>query len=375
MENPKNSTGGFVKSAVTTIIGLAVFIGSVRFSGQVDVLRFVTLFSVLAVFFALLGFIITSFKVIIFKTIFRKSVAVISFLFMTAAIVTHICLYLGAPYETRFNDLENVKNYERFEDGGAIISSVIERYVNSPTWSVDQNTLGDFFFGEMHDYVYVTIKGTLSGMDTEIVYSVKNIITQKQFFKINYTYYIELVRITCDGKDLSRPRAVLLERLLFDAFEQNYSRINRYFDDVIGDNFSDWLFSSDNSSIHPQNNSNHPPETQGFIGVHYVSIEDAWIYEGNPSGDYITVEVAFTNNSDLPVSFDSVIKSAAYQNNFVCKNAPTHDERAKSDVEPGATVTVTKAFYVNDSSSTVEVEFTTRQISNSDIISEVFSID
>jgi len=373
MDNPK-TVSGFVKSAVTAVIGLIIFMGSVRFSGQADVLRFVTIFSVLTVLFAILGFMITSFKVIIFKKTFNKAGAVISFVFMTAAIIVHIYLYLGAPYETRFNDLENVKQYERFEDGGATISKVIERYIDSPDWSVDQNTLGDFFFGEIHDYTYITVRGRLSGESIEIVYSVKNEITNKQGSKINYTYYIELVRITYTDKDLSRARALLLERLLFDAFEQNYSRFNRYFEDNIDSDFSDWLFSG-NGIIPPQDNNNTPPETQGFLSVHYVSIEDAWIYEGGAQGDYVAIEVAFTNNSNIPVSFDSAVKSAAYQNDFVCRNAPAHDEFAQSDIEPGATVTVTKAFYVDNSSSSVEVEFTARGISNSDIISEIFSID
>ncbi len=129
-------------------------------------------------------------------------------------------------------------------------------------------------------------------------------------------------------------------------------------DDVFGDATSQ---SSDSDS---SDTSNNTLEGEGAVGDVYVSIISAEQGDTDYNGDdTVIVTYEWTNNSDESTSFMGSVEATAFQNGqeldeaFYTDDPDGYDSDSQySDVQSGATGTVTIAYVLSDDSSvTIEV--------------------
>lgn len=103
----------------------------------------------------------------------------------------------------------------------------------------------------------------------------------------------------------------------------------------------------------------------GNLGNFVCNVKESVIttdYEGNPA---LVVTYEFTNNSDEASSFDLSISDTAFQNGVSLEMAFMDDlEYEDKQIKPGVTIDVQKAYVLNDTENSVEIE-----------LSELFNMD
>lgn len=103
----------------------------------------------------------------------------------------------------------------------------------------------------------------------------------------------------------------------------------------------------------------------GNLGNFVCNVKESVIttdYEGNPA---LVVTYEFTNNSDEAASFDLSIADTAFQNGVSLEMAFMDDlEYEDKEIKPGVTIDVQKAYVLNDTENSVEIE-----------LSELFNMD
>lgn len=103
----------------------------------------------------------------------------------------------------------------------------------------------------------------------------------------------------------------------------------------------------------------------GNLGNFVCNVKESVIttdYEGNPA---LVVTYEFTNNSDEASSFDLSISDTAFQNGVILEMAFMDDlEYEDKQIKPGVTIDVQKAYVLNDTENSVEIE-----------LSELFNMD
>lgn len=103
----------------------------------------------------------------------------------------------------------------------------------------------------------------------------------------------------------------------------------------------------------------------GNLGNFVCNVKESVIttdYEGNPA---LVVTYEFTNNSDEAASFDLSIANTAFQNGVSLEMAFMDDlEYEDKEIKPGVTIDVQKAYVLNDTENSVEIE-----------LSELFNMD
>lgn len=102
-------------------------------------------------------------------------------------------------------------------------------------------------------------------------------------------------------------------------------------------------------------------DSSAELGSYNVSIEDAKLVNGD-DGDYIVVTFDFKNGSGADASFDGVIKANAFQTSGRLAPATTFETEGyeplsvAEQVKPGKSVTVQKAYKLEDTETPVDIE-------------------
>lgn len=103
----------------------------------------------------------------------------------------------------------------------------------------------------------------------------------------------------------------------------------------------------------------------GNLGDYVCNVKESVIttdYEGNPA---LVVTYEFTNNSSEATSFDMSIDDTAFQNGVGLEMTFLEDlEYEDTEIKPGVTIDVKKAYALNDTENDVEIE-----------VSELFGMD
>lgn len=133
-------------------------------------------------------------------------------------------------------------------------------------------------------------------------------------------------------------------------------------EDVLND--SDFSYYEDFSAEEPSDDGTVYVQ-DGNLGNFVCNVKESVIttdYEGNPA---LVVTYEFTNNSDEASSFDLSISDTAFQNGVSLEMAFMDDlEYEDKQIKPGVTIDVQKAYVLNDTENSVEIE-----------LSELFNMD
>lgn len=133
-------------------------------------------------------------------------------------------------------------------------------------------------------------------------------------------------------------------------------------EDVLTDN--DFSYYEDFSAEEPSDDGTVYVQ-DGNLGNFVCNVKESVIttdYEGNPA---LVVTYEFTNNSDEAASFDLSIADTAFQNGVSLEMAFMDDlEYEDKEIKPGVTIDVQKAYVLNDTENSVEIE-----------LSELFNMD
>ena len=119
---------------------------------------------------------------------------------------------------------------------------------------------------------------------------------------------------------------------------------------------------AEESSTAPESSEAPAAQDSGAIGDYTVSILDASLTKDYEDNDAIVISYEFTNNSDEAISFMVAIGAKAYQDGVELETAIiTGDDNYSSEdlmkeIKPGATLTVQKAFALDNTTSPVEAE-------------------
>lgn len=120
----------------------------------------------------------------------------------------------------------------------------------------------------------------------------------------------------------------------------------------------------------------HQTNLDYIIGDYIVDIGNAFVCNCHGK-DYILIKITWTNNSSNTTSFKLHLKTRAYQNDnelkavYKIKDCEYNLDDVLKFVKPGESYTVTKAFILNDLSTSVEVEVSCANI-NDKVIHKVF---
>lgn len=107
--------------------------------------------------------------------------------------------------------------------------------------------------------------------------------------------------------------------------------------------------------------SEAPAQDSGAVGDYNVSILDATLSKDYKDKDAIIVTYDFTNNGENETSFMVAISAKAYQDGIELESAIIMDDDFSSEdqmknIKPGATLTVQKAYVLDNNTSPVEIE-------------------
>lgn len=96
-------------------------------------------------------------------------------------------------------------------------------------------------------------------------------------------------------------------------------------------------------------------------------------YEGKPT---VIITYQYTNNADEAAAFDITFETAVFQNGIECSSDYIYDEDdGMKEIRPGTTITLTKSYVLNDTTSDIEVEVSGFISFDNTVITKTFTIN
>lgn len=131
----------------------------------------------------------------------------------------------------------------------------------------------------------------------------------------------------------------------------------------------------------PTDNGTNPPEDSNTLGNYTVVIDSCRIADGYSDKKIVIVKYLFTNNGDEPAAFLYSVSDTVFQNGVsleTCYVAPDEanynsDDKSK-EIKKGVTLAVECAFFLNDTTTDIEVEVEEWISFNDKVITKTLSL-